>query len=141
MDGVSSAAAILQLLGNATSIAIGTAKFVNNVKNATRFKDEVLQNLEFSQQTVDIVTRQLGNQRIPINEEGQIKKLATEVAEDCQKCNKSLKELYDVRLNTLGKKVKEGIKLEIRKSQIESINARFRANVGNIQLLLSSLQL
>ncbi|GAM41912.1 hypothetical protein TCE0_042r15411 [Talaromyces pinophilus] len=120
MDGISSLAAVLQILGNATTVALGTARFVNNVRNAEQLQSDFFQGLQLSQNTIRLLTAQLKTENVgqPYDQE-----------------------LYDSPSNTIMRRLSGGIRREIRRPEIESLNARFRSNVGNIQALLSVLQL
>jgi hypothetical protein len=144
MDGVSSAAAVLQILGNSISMALRTARFVNNIRNAEDFQNDFLQGLELSQNTIKMMTAQLSteNKVQPYDQDVRaIHKLVHEIAKDCRKCHNSLIRLYNSPSNTIMKRLSGEMKREIRRPEIESVNARFRSNVGNIQALLCVLQL
>lgn len=144
MDGISSLAAVLQVLGNATTVALRTARFVNNVRNAEELQSDFFQGLQLSQNTIRLLTARLKTENVgqPYDQEvRKVHKLVQEIARDCRKCHNSLARLYDSPSNTIMRRLSGGIRREIRWPEIESLNARFRSNVGNIQALLSVLQL
>ncbi|EED15429.1 hypothetical protein TSTA_048690 [Talaromyces stipitatus ATCC 10500] len=146
MEPVSSAAAILQLLGNAIKIALNTAIFVKNVKNAEEFQDDFIRGLDYSFRAVERMTAQVEDRDVAdcydkaVQERREISKLVHEIAKDCKKCNDSLHRLYGTFSNTLTGRVTAEARRVLRRPQIETVNARLRSNVGNIQALISVLQ-
>lgn len=144
MEGLSSAAAVLQVLGNAISVALRTARFMNDVRNAEEFQSDFFQGLQLSLNTVSLLTSQLNTESEgqPYDQEiREIHKLVREISKDCRKCHNILVRLYNSPNNTIVGRISGEIKREIRRSEIESVNARFRSNVASIQVLLSVLQL
>lgn len=144
MDGFSSAAAVLQVLGNAISLALRTARLVNNVRNAEEFQSDFFRGLQLSLNTVTLLSSQLKCENVGkayAQDIMEVHKLVHEICKDCRKCYNSLAQLYQSPSNTIMRRLSGEIKREIRLPQIESVSARFRSNVGNIQALLSVLQL
>lgn len=144
MDGISSLAAVLQVLGNAVTVALQTARFVNNVRNAEEFQRDFFQGLQLSQNTIRLLTAQLRTENVgqPYDQDiREVHNLVHEIARDCRKCHNSLDRLYNSPSDTFMRRLSGGIRREIRRPEIESLNARLRSNAGNIQALLSVLQL
>lgn len=144
MDGFSSAAAVLQVLGNATSAALRAARFVNNVRNAEEFQSDFFQGLTLSRNTIELLEKQLKTETVGQSYDEDIREInrvVHEIADDCNKCNHTLARLYSNPSNNIIRRLSGELRREIRRPEIESITARFRSNVGNIQALLSVLQL
>ncbi|KAH8696401.1 hypothetical protein BGW36DRAFT_451776 [Talaromyces proteolyticus] len=162
MEAISSLAAILQLLGNAAIAATQAAKFISNVRNAPKTQHDLQVKLDFLTRTVAYLTARLDSRRIPRNggggsiggvsnisnelncrqEEEEIWQMARDISADCMACASRLEELTMNKGNdSLPSRVKGQIVQEIRKPEIQRIEAKIQANVGNIQLLLSCLKL
>ncbi|KUL82467.1 hypothetical protein ZTR_09944 [Talaromyces verruculosus] len=103
MDGISSLAAVLQILGNATTVALRTARFVNNVRNAEELQSDFFQGLQLSQNTIRLLTAQLKTENVgqPYDQETIRTERIEDRLQDIQVKLRPLQELRDTLLASL----------------------------------------
>lgn len=108
------------------------------------FQNSYFQGLRLSLSTVSLPISQLGTENVgqPYDQDiRETHKLVQEIAEDYRKYYNNLARPYNSPSNTIVRRTSEHFKRERRRPEIENANARFRSNVGSIQILLSVVQL
>jgi ankyrin repeat protein len=157
MEPISSLASILQLLDYAIGATTKAARFIHDVRHDSQAQNDMHTRIEFLRRTLFVLSSRLGSTGGGISgsgmssisddlnckdEEREILRMVREIGTDCENCVKRLEEITLGQNNSsLGRRVMDQIYQEIRKPEIQRIEARIQTNVGNMQLLMSCLQL
>lgn len=163
LSAISCLGSILQLLGDAATTATKAARFINNVRGAPQAQYDLQKKLQIQKQTLDYLQDRLRSRQLRQNgagsisggmnninsgincrqEEEQILQMAGEICSDCKDCSERLEHLIRVQnpSASLLRRAAGEFRREVRKDEVDRLEAKLQANVGNIQLLLTCLQL
>ncbi|OKL56476.1 hypothetical protein UA08_08101 [Talaromyces atroroseus] len=158
VEAFASVATIFQLLDYAVKATTKAARSIHEVHHVPQAQNNMQTRINFLHRTLGLLSSKLrrsssggivGSGMSNISnyfnykeEEQEILRMAQQINTDCQNCATRLEQLSMSQNNvSMGRRVMDQISQEFRKPEIQRIEARIERNMGNMQLLMSCLQL